>query len=160
MARTTFSGPIKSTAGFISGAGSLVDATASVTITEDSHAGRIVNLDAAAGMAVTLPAATATGNTYRFFVLTTVTSNTTTIKVANATDVMAGTSIVANDAADTASVWETTSTTDTITLDGSTQGGIRGQMITLTDVASGLWHVAAVGAATGTEATPFSATVS
>ena len=160
MARTTFSGPVKSTAGFISGADSLVAATASVTITEALHARRIVKLDAAAGMAVTLPAATATGNVYRFFVLTTITSNTTTIKVENATDVMAGTSIVANDAADTGSVWETASTTDTITLDGSTQGGIRGQMITLTDVASGLWHVAAVGAATGTEATPFSATVS
>jgi hypothetical protein len=161
MASTTFSGPVTSTAGFISGADSIVSATAAtLTVTAASHAGRTVLLDRAAGQAVTLPAATGTGNSYKFFVKTTITSNTTTIKVADATDVMAGVAIVANDSDASASIFETASTSDTITFDGSTTGGILGATVELQDVATNLWSVRVIGAATGSEATPFSATVS
>jgi hypothetical protein len=161
MASTTFSGPVTSTAGFISGSDALVSATAaSLTVTSAAHSGRTVLLDRAAGQAVTLPAATGSGNSYKFFVLTTITSNTTTIKVVDATDVMAGVAIVANDTDASASIFETVAASDTITFDGSTTGGIRGATVEMQDVAADLWSVRVVGAATGTEATPFSATVS
>jgi hypothetical protein len=161
MASTTFSGPVTSTAGFISGADSIVTATtATVAVTAAAHAGRTVLLDRAAGQAVTLPAATGSGNSYKFFVLTTITSNSTTIKVADATDVMAGVAIVANDTDASASIFETASTTDTITFNGTDTGGIRGATVELQDVATNLWSVRVIGAATGSEATPFSATVS
>lgn len=161
MGTSTFSGPVVSTAGFISGADSLVSATAAtLTVTASSHAGRTVLLDRAAGQAVTLPAAAGTGNSYRFFVATTITSNSTTIKVADATDIMAGAAIVANDSDASASIFETAADSDTITFDGSTTGGIKGATVELQDVAANLWSVRIVGAATGTEATPFSATVS
>lgn len=159
MASTTFSGPVTSTAGFISGSDSLVSATAAtLTVTAAAHAGRTVLLDRAAGQAVTLPAATGSGNVYRFFVLTTITSNSTTIKVVG-DDVMAGTAIVANDGGATASIFETASDSDTITFNGTDTGGIRGATVELQDVAADLWSVRIVGAATGTEVTPFSATV-
>ena len=161
MASTTFSGPVTSTAGFISGSDALVSATdASLTVTSAAHSGRTVLLDRAAGQAVTLPAATGSGNSYKFLVLTTITSNTTTIKVVDATDVMAGVAIVANDTDASASIFETVAASDTITFDGSTTGGIRGATVEMQDVAADLWSVRVVGAATGTEATPFSATVS
>ena len=161
MANTNFSGPVVSTAGFISGANSLVTVdAATATVTAAAHAGRTVLLDRAAGQALTLPAATGTGNAYKFFVKTTITSNTTTIKVADATDVMAGMAIVANDGGATASIFETAADSDTITFDGSTTGGILGAVVELQDVAANLWAVKVTGAATGTEATPFSATVS
>ena len=161
MASTTFSGPVTSTAGFISGSDSLVSATAAtLAVTAAAHAGRTVLLDRAAGQAVTLPAATGTGNAYKFFVLTTITSNSTTIKVADATDIMAGVAIVANDSDASASIFETAADSDTITFDGSTTGGIKGAVVVLQDVATNLWSVNIVGAATGSEATPFSATVS
>ena len=161
MSSTTFSGPVTSTAGFISGADSLVSATAAtLTVTPAAHAGRTVLLDRAAGQAITLPAATGTGNAYKFFVVTTITSNTTTIKVADATDVMAGVAIVANDTDASASIFETASTTDTITFNGTDTGGILGATVELQDVATNLWSVRVIGAATGSEATPFSATVS
>ena len=161
MGTSTFSGPVVSTAGFISGADSLVSLTdATATVTAAAHAGRTVLLDRAAGQALTLPAATGTGNSYKFFVATTITSNSTTIKVADATDVMAGAAIVANDSDASASIFETASTSDTITFNGSTTGGIKGATVELQDVATNLWSVRIVGAATGTEATPFSATVS
>jgi hypothetical protein len=160
MSSTTFSGPVTSTAGFISGADSLVSLTAATaTVTAAAHSGRTVLLDRAAGQALTLPPATGSGNTYKFFVLTTITSNTTTIKVADASDVMAGVALVANDGGDTASIFETLAASDTITFNGTDTGGIRGATVELQDVAPDLWSVRVIGAATGTEATPFSATV-
>ena len=161
MGRTSFSGPVFSGAGFISGPDSVPAVTsATATVTPEAHAGRTVVLDRAAGQALTLPAATGTGNVYRFFVATTITSNTTTIKVADATDVMAGVAIVANDTDASASIFETAADSDTITFNGGTTGGIRGATVELQDVATNLWSVRVVGAATNAEATPFSATVS
>jgi len=161
MASTTFSGPVTSTNGFVTGSGALVSATAAtLSATSADHSGRTVLLDRAAGIAVTLPAATGSGNSYKFFVATTITSNSTTIKVADATDIMAGLAIVANDSDASASIFETAADSDTITFNGSTTGGIKGATVELQDVASNLWSVRVVGAATGTEATPFSATVS
>ena len=160
MASTTFSGPVTSTAGFISGPDSLVAATAAtLTVTSALHSGRTVVLNRAAGQAVTLPAATGSGNSYKFFVLTTITSNSTTIKVVG-NDVMAGVAIVANDTDASASIFETAADSDTITFNGTTTGGVRGATVELQDVAADLWSVRVVGAATSSEATPFSATVS
>lgn len=140
--------------------GSVTNATAStLTATQAAHAGRVVTLNRAAGIAVTLPAATGTGAKYMFFVGTTVTSNTTTIKVADATDIMAGLALMAADGGDTLNAYETAADTDTITFDGSTTGGIKGDMVELVDVATNLWWVRITGSATGAEATPFSATV-
>jgi len=160
MASTTFSGPVTSTAGFISGSGSLVTVDADVTLTAASHAGRTMLLDVASGATVTLPAASGTGNVYKFFVKTTVTSNDYIIQVASADDTMAGVAMVANDGGATASIFETVAASDTITLDGSTTGGILGGQIEIQDVASGVFSVVVRGAATGSEATPFSAAVS
>jgi hypothetical protein len=181
MANTTFSGPVRSENGFqvvtkaettgaITTEFQLTDAglfaappvvtAATATVTPSLHAGRTVVLDRAAGQALTLPAATGSGQSYRFFLKTTITSNATTIKVANATDVMAGLAIVANDGGDTASIFETAADSDTISFNGNTTGGIIGATVEIEDVAAGLFAVRVIGAATGTEATPFSATVS
>jgi len=160
MASTTFSGPVTSTAGFISGSDSLVSVTADVTLTSAAHAGRMMNLNVASGATVTLPAASGTGNVYRFFVQTTVTSNNYKIQVASADDTMAGIAVVANDSDNTASIFETAAASDTITLNGTTTGGILGGQVELQDIASGVFRVLINQSATGTEATPFSAAVS
>ena len=160
MASTTFSGPVTSTAGFISGSDSLVSVAADVALTSAANAGRTMVLGVASGATVTLPAASGTGNIYRFFVSTTITSNNYVIQVANGDDTMAGMAIVANDGGGTASIFETAATSDTITLNGTTTGGILGGTIEIQDVASNVFSVVARGAATGSEATPFSAAVS
>lgn len=134
--------------------------TASTTLTEADHAERLIKLNAATGLTATLPAATGTGNNYPFFVETTVTSNDYIIQVANATDVIAGNILVAADGGSSVVGWETAATSDTITLDGSTTGGIKGDFVNIQDVASGLFRVTGTLSATGTEATPFSAAVS
>jgi hypothetical protein len=114
----------------------------------------------AAGIVMTLPASTGNGTKFKIEVQTTITSNSLIVQVANATDVMTGTALVAQDAADTAVIFETASTSDTITMNGTTTGGIRGDIIELEDVAAGFWSVSITASATGTEATPFSAAVS
>ena len=157
---TTFSGPVISTGGFISGSNSLVSITADATLTAASHAGRTMVLSVASGATLTLPAASGTGNIYKFFVATTITSNNYIVQVANANDTMAGVAIVANDSDNSASIFETAATSDTITMNGTTTGGLLGATVEIQDVASNVFSVVSRGAATGTEATPFSAAVS
>ena len=133
---------------------------ATLTVTSDAQAGRTIVINAAAGCAVTLPNATGTGAVYRFVIGTTITSNSTTFKVNNATDVMTGRAYVISD--NTAAVlgYATAASSDTITLDGTTTGGYAGDFIEITDAIAGTFAVRVFTKATGTEATPFSATVS
>ena len=134
-------------------------ANASLTA-EDS--GKLLNLNVASGCTITLPAATGTGIEYHFVVLTTVTSNNYVIQVASADDTIDG--LVLNcddDSSDAVAIWKTAAASDTITLDGSTKGGIIGDTFKLTDIGTGQWLIhAAATSGTGTVATPFSAAVS
>lgn len=133
--------------------------TATVTITAATHANRIVTFNRAGGITATLPAATGTGNRYRFIVGTTFTSSGI-IQVANATDVMTGNAVIFQDGGDTMVGFEAGSTADTITLNGTTTGGLKGADVEVIDIAANLYFVMVRSAATGTEATPFSAAVS
>ena len=132
--------------------------TASATVSKDTHAGTVVNPSAAAGLTVTLPASTGKGDEYNFFVLTTVTSNDYIIKVANATDIFQGGVSLSTDIGGTNML--ASSTSDTLTMNGSTKGGLIGSWVTLKDVSAGFWQVSGFLVCTGTEADPFSASVS
>jgi hypothetical protein len=132
--------------------------TASRAITP-SDADTIISVDAAAGLTLTLPAATGSGYVYRVFIKTTVTSNNVIIQVADATDVMQGLIMCAQDAADTIVGWESASTSDTITLNGTTKGGVRGDYFEFTDIDTDLYRVTGIMSGTGTEVTPYSAAV-
>lgn len=141
-----------------------VNYTASATLTA-FEAGAPVTVNAAAGLTLTLPAATGTGRVYNIIIGTTITSNSVIIKVASATDWMAGQIFVSSDnAADAAISFETAtgaigSRSDTITLNGSTTGGLAGDRFTLIDVGSGQWELTGWMSATGTEVSPLSAVV-
>jgi hypothetical protein len=136
-------------------------------ITQAAHAGKTLSMAEVGGNAActfTLPAATGTGNVYKFIVGVVNTSNYI-IKVADATDTIDGQVIVTNDstAGGTASVisWPTVAASDTITLNGTTTGGVGiGDYIELTDLIANQYVVSGMLKASGTEATPFSATVS
>lgn len=168
MAATHFSGPVVSTNGFQGNVTGTVVATSpvavtgsSVTITQAAHAGRVVNLSRAAGIAVTLPAASGSGSVYRFVIGTTITSNSTTIKVANTSDAMQGFSMIVSDDAGgpVKGFIAAAGTDDTITFNGTTTGGYIGDTVEIIDIATNVFQVRILGKATGTEATPFSATV-
>lgn len=132
----------------------------SLTITKASHAGRTVTISSAAPIAITLPQATGTGSKYRFVVLVAATGTSHTIKVANATDVMTGYAYAVTTSSDNAEAFKTSATSDTISMNGTTTGGVVGDLYEIEDVATGIFSVMCYTAPTGTEATPFSATVS
>ena len=128
-----------------------------VTINADAHVGMPVVLNRAAGCVATLPAATGSGNTYNFIGAIDATGDQK-VQVANANDTMAGVAYLGNDSAG-ASCFYTAAASDTITLDGSTTGGLKGWRVTCTDMAANTWAVMVMSESSGTEATPFSAAV-
>lgn len=137
----------------------IVTVTAStVSITDDGYVGQRIVMNRAAGITATLPAATGSGNRYEFIGLADA-SGSQIVKVANATDVMMGWAALGNDAAGSSNFY-TANTSDTITLNGTTTGGYKGWRIVVDDVAAGFWAVTVESEASGTEETPFSASVS
>ena len=157
MASTTFSGPVTSTNGFITGTGVNSTVTAStLAVTKALYNGQTINLSRAAGITVTLPAATGTNATYRFLVTTAVTSNSYKIQVANSTDVIQGT---LNVAGTTGTPFGSVPASDTITMNGSTQGGLVGSYVEITDIATGVFLTSGSLLGSGTVITPFSAAV-
>ena len=178
MGTTTFQGPVVSKKGFFStGPGNVVDADSSISLTVADHAGRIVHNDAAGAVTYTLPATNANsdsavagpgadfnnlnnvGATIEIFSSITKTGDLV-VQAANATDVMVGSAVFIDDSSDNVVGFETASTSDTITLNGSTKGGVTFSKIVCTVLASGKWKVDVLSGCTGTPATPFSAAVS
>lgn len=135
--------------------------TSATAVTRAGYAGRSTVLSNATGFAVTLPAATGSGDRYNFIIGTTVTSGSMTIKVANSSDAFQGFSMVVSDDAGgpVKGFIAAAGTDDTVTLNGTTTGGYVGDVISFIDIAANRFQVEVRGKATGTEATPFSATV-
>lgn len=131
--------------------------SATLTLDYSDHNETVVTVNRAAGTTITLPASVGEGAKYKVFVGTTISSNSLIIQVANATDIMQGAVGVTTDIAGV--VCPTTATSDTITMSGSTTGGVKGSYVVLEDVSAGIWLVSGDLISTGTEATPFSAAV-
>lgn len=134
-----------------------ITVTAATTLNEDSHAGNVLVLNSTTGRIITLPASTGKGNIYEVYVLATVSSGNHVIQVANSTDVMNGGIALSTDIAGT--VIPASATSDTITMNGSTTGGVAGSWVRLTDVSAGFWMLEGFLVCTGAEASPFSAAV-
>lgn len=138
-----------------------VAAGSALTLTKETHSGKTILLDTLTGSVVTLPAANGSGARFAFFVSVLATSNSHIVKVANASDIMAG--IIATLDSDLATVnmfgFRTGATSDTITLDRTNTGSVTvGEWLELEDIAANLWAVR--GQLSGAApATPFSATV-
>ena len=137
----------------------IVPLAVSTAISEAAHEGRTVVMGGAgAARTFTLPAASGSGARYRFVVGAVNTSNYL-IKVTG-DDTMDGSIVSLADGGDTVVGWETASDSDTITLNGTTTGGVSiGDFVELEDIAADQWAVRGQTTSSGTEATPFSATV-
>lgn len=144
--------------GIIRASNSIVSLAANTTITQMTHAGRVMLFNAASGLTAALPAAVGSGNLYTFVVATTVTTNDYIIAVASASDILQGGILLATDTGGI--TVPTAADSDTITMNGSTTGGIKGSILRIQDVASGLFTVEGFVISTGAESTPFSAAVS
>jgi len=132
-----------------------------LTLTEALHNGKTINLDTAAGTTITLPAATGSGARFRFVVTLLATSNSHIIKVANVNDAMQGFIFtMSDDPVTVKGFFAVAGTSDTITLNRTTTGSVtKGEYIEIVDIAANVFQVIGFTSSTGTEATPFSATV-
>ena len=139
MARSTFSGPVKSLAGFISaGNANVVSLTADTTLTVDAHAGKVLTCNDADGK-FTLPSIVATdpgrnddpnqlnnlGATFTFIVETAATD--LDIKT-DGTDKFVG-ALYLGKSDPTGKTFISGASNDVITLNGSTKGGVAGSII-------------------------------
>lgn len=137
-----------------------VDTTATaLTLTAAAHGDRVLTVSSAAPIAITLPASSGSGTRFRLQMQVAATATGHTIKVANATDIIQGTVHGLTTSSDNVIGYKATATDDTITLNGTTKGGVVGDTIELEDVKTGFWSVKMLTAPTGSTATPFSATV-
>jgi hypothetical protein len=155
------------TIGQLQAMGGVAAGGATKTLTA-ADAGSTTKLDTAAGTVVTLPAATGTGNRFRFLVTVLATSNSHIVKVANATDffiglingsrIDSGNAVLGFAAANSGTV---ATNSDTVTLNRTTTGSVTvGEWLEVEDVATATFRINGMLSATGAAfATPFTAGV-
>jgi len=166
MAQTTFSGPVKSLAGFITaGVNSSVSLSADTTLTVAAHAGKIILLNDADGK-FTLPTIVATsptdptspdqanniGASFYFYVETAATDLDI---LTDGTDKFVGAVMVAVDDG-SKKAFIPAASNDVITLNGSTKGGLVGSVVQVTAIDSATYLVHnTLLLGSGTIVTPF-----
>lgn len=133
----------------------IANTSAAITLDWTKHGGTTLVQSKADGWTVTLPAATGSGVQFKVYVGASITSSAGVIAAAG-TDVIQG-GVSVSTAADGVTIL-TTATSDKISMNGGTTGGLIGSWVELTDVASGQWMVGGFLISTGAEATPFAAT--
>jgi len=127
--------------------------TAATTLSRNVHAGAIVNVNNTTGFAITLPASTGKGDVYTLYYVATIGSGSGTVLAAGA-DVFVGGVSISTDIGGVTMLAAVT--TDTITMSGSTTGGVVGTWLRFTDAISGKWMLEGFLCSTGNEANPFS----
>lgn len=139
----------------------LINAGATLSVTEATHDGRTILLNSTGGSVCTLPAASGSGARFKFQVSVLATSASHIVKVASASDIIQGAvSIVDTDTAGTVTGFATAADSDTITLNRTTTGSVTmGEWLELEDMKTNVWAVRGVLTNTAAGATPFSATV-
>ena len=165
MAKTTFSGPVQSLAGFISaGNANVVSLTADTSLTVAAHAGKILTCNDADGK-FTLPSIVATapgedndpnqtnnlGATFTFVVETAATDMDI---LTDGTDKFVG-GLYTGVTDATGKTFISGASNDVITLNGSTKGGLAGSIIKVTAVGSAKYAVEGIILGSGTLVTSF-----
>lgn len=174
MALTTFQGPVRSLAGFITqGPASIVnlaDGTNTVTLDVASYAGKTIRTNDAT-LVITLPAINATpnpvtsgpgqdpstsnniGTSYTFVVETAATA--VAIKTDGTDKFIGSLTMVDTDSSGAVTAFAPASSNDVINLNGTTTGGIVGSTITITALSANKYMVTGVVLASGSVVTPF-----
>jgi len=171
MGKTTFSGPVKSLSGFNpSGYNTevnIADATATLTLADADHGGRVVVIQDA-DIAVTLPSIVTTqpndstdpnqlcnlGLTFKLYF--SVAASGATVTTASVDNYVGALNILKEGAGANSSFFAD-GDDDIITLDGTTKGGLEGSYIELTATTDGWLCSQSALLGSGTLASPFSA---
>ena len=165
MAKSTFSGPVKSLSGFISaGNAVVVSLTADTSLTVASHAGKVLTSNDADGK-FTLPTIVATApgrdddpnqtnNLGASFLFVVETAATDMDILTDGTDKFVGGIYTGVNNA-TGKTFISGASNDVVTLNGSTKGGLAGSIIRVTAIASAKYAIEGITLGSGTLVTPF-----
>jgi hypothetical protein len=179
MARTTFQGPVRSLGGvYQQGPASVVEITASTTLSPEAHGGRIISVGGslAAALTLTLPAINVSTNpttsgpgqdpntlnnegvVYTIWVPTTI--STSSLKIgttSGSSDLYVGAvmSIDSDTSGAVVAFSANGSSNDFINLNGTTTGGVAGTWIQIVAIAADKYMVTGNVIGSGTVATPF-----
>lgn len=153
MAKTTFSGPVRSQRGFTAqGSNAMVNITAETALTYDDHVGRIIKVNDADG-AITLPTISTDtlGARYTFYVGTDCTD--CDIKT-DGTDKFVGSLSVMEDSGLT-ETYAPAASNDVISMNGTTTGGDKGSYVEITAIEDNVYLVQGMLLGSGEAVTPF-----
>ena len=176
MARSTFQGPIRSLGGiYQQGPATIVEITASTTLSPEAHGGRIISVGGslAANLTLTLPAINASANpttsgpgqdpstannqgvVYTIWVPTTI--STSSLKIGtDGTDKYVGSVLsIDTDTSGAAVGFVSGASDDFINFNGGTTGGVAGTFVQIYAIAALKYMVTGTVLGTGTVATPF-----
>ena len=140
--------------------------TGTDAVTESEHAGRTLLLGEVGGNAnvvLTMPDATGSGNIYHFIVSVAMGGSTTyKIQAPDASNTFTGQILYLDEDGSAVTSFPTVATSDTITLNSGTQGGLVGDTLTLIDIAADKYAISGNMrvSAGANPATPFTAAVS
>jgi hypothetical protein len=176
MARSTFQGPIRSLGGiYQQGPATVVEITASTTLSPEAHGGRIISVGGtlASALTLTLPAINVSANpitsgpgqdpntlnnegvVYTVWVPTTIATSSLKIGT-NGTDKYVGSVLsIDTDTSGAAVGFVAGASNDFINLNGGTTGGVAGTWIQIVAIAANKYMVTGVVLGTGIVATPF-----
>ena len=176
MAITTFDGPIRSLGGiYQQGPSTIVEITASTTLTPLAHGGRIISVGGslAADLTLTLPTINTSANasssgpgndpntannegvTYTIWVPTTI--STSSLKIGtDGTDRFVGYVLsIDSDSTDATRGFGAGANDDFINFNGTTTGGVAGTWVQIVAIAALKYMVTGVAVGSGSVATPF-----
>ena len=176
MARSTFQGPVRSLGGiYQQGPASVVEITASTTLSPEAHGGRIISVGGslAAALTLTLPTINTSTNpitsgpgqnpntlnnegvVYTIWVPTTI--STSSLKIGtDLTDRFVGAVLsIDTDTSDAAVGFTAGASDDFINFNGTTTGGVAGTWVQIVAVAALKYMVTGTVLGSGTVATPF-----
>jgi hypothetical protein len=129
----------------------------SLTVTQ--HAERVVLVNSNSTVANTFTLPVATGSGAIFTIINNIAQTQGTVVVAaNGTDVMKGVAIIGDTTAETAGAFVTSATSDKLSMNLTTTGGLGGDQVECLDGAANTWTIRATLTGSGTLATPWSAT--
>lgn len=130
----------------------------SLTLTEHAERVVLINTNSTVANTFTLPVATGSGAKMTLVVNTPQTQGTIVVAANGTTDTLTGVAIIGDTTAETAGAFVTSATSDKLTMNATTTGGLGGDTIELLDGKANQWTVRATLTGSGTLATPFAAT--
>lgn len=129
----------------------------SLTITQHAERVVLINTNSTVANTFTMPVATGSGAKFTLVNNIAQTQGSVVVAASGTLDTLKGVAYIGDTTAETAGAFVTSATSDKLTMNITTTGGLGGDVVELLDGAANVWTVRATLTGSGTLATPFAA---